>query len=129
MRVLVADDDKLLRDLLRYRLEARGWTVEEAADGEQALERLGRAPLPDAVVLDSMMPLVDGPEVLRRLREQPATADLPVLMLTARRGERDVVEALTLGASDYLTKPFLPDELALRLQRLAGQGRRPAGAA
>jgi DNA-binding response OmpR family regulator len=126
MRILVADDDRLLRDLLRFRLEARGFAVEEAADGGAALERLARPPLPDAVVLDAMMPEVDGLGVLRRVREDPATAELPVILLTARRGEQDVVEALRLGASDYLTKPFLPDELVLRLQRLVarrGSGR------
>src|SRR5689334_2615449 len=97
VRVLVVDDDHLLRRLLRHRLEARGFAVEEAEDGRQTLARLEDGPtLPDVLVLDAMMPSVDGFEVLRRLRADAATARLPVVMLTARREEADVVSALRL---------------------------------
>jgi two-component system, OmpR family, alkaline phosphatase synthesis response regulator PhoP len=119
VRVLVVDDDYLLRRLLRHRLEARGFEVDEAEDGGQALAWLeGGPPLPDVLVLDAMMPSVDGFEVLRRLRADPVTARLPVVMLTARREEADVVSGLRLGADDYLVKPFMPEELVLRIRRL-----------
>ena len=116
-RILVCDDDELLRELLQFRLNAKGFDVVVAGDGREALDSVRKAP-PDAVVLDAMMPGIDGFEVLRRLREDAATRDIPVIMLTARKGERDIVDALRLGASDYLSKPFIPDELSARLVRL-----------
>ncbi len=119
-RILVCDDDELLVDLLTYRLSARGYQVSAARDGGEALERLA-ADKPDAVVLDAMMPVVEGFEVLRRIREQPATANLPVIMLSARKQERDIVGALELGASDFVVKPFIPEELIARLARLLGE--------
>jgi DNA-binding response OmpR family regulator len=119
-RILVCDDDELLVDLLTYRLGTRGYQVSAARDGGEALERLA-ADKPDAVVLDAMMPVVDGFEVLRRIREQPATANLPVVMLSARKQERDIVGALELGASDFVVKPFIPEELMARLTRLLGE--------
>lgn len=116
-RVLVCDDDELLLELLQFRLSAKGFEVLTASDGQAAMELAGREQV-DAVVLDAMMPRLDGYEVLRRLRETPATRDVPVIMLTARKGERDIVAALRLGASDYLAKPFIPEELTARLMRL-----------
>ena len=116
-KVLVCDDDELLTELLQFRLEAKGFDVTVAGDGREALDSI-RLSQPDAVVLDAMMPGIDGFEVLRRLREDAATSDMPVIMLTARKGERDIVDALRLGASDYLSKPFIPDELSARLMRL-----------
>jgi DNA-binding response OmpR family regulator len=118
--ILVCDDDELLVDLLTYRLEAKGYQVSAARDGGEALERLGTVK-PDAVVLDAMMPVIDGFEVLRRIREQPATANLPVVMLSARKQERDIVGALELGANDFVVKPFIPEELLARLARLLGE--------
>jgi DNA-binding response OmpR family regulator len=119
-RILVCDDDELLVDLLTYRLGARGYQVSAARDGGEALTRLAED-RPDAVVLDAMMPVVDGFEVLRRIREQPETAALPVVMLSARKQERDIVGALELGASDFVVKPFIPEELLARLARLLGE--------
>jgi DNA-binding response OmpR family regulator len=119
-RILVCDDDELLVDLLTYRLGAKGYAVSAARDGGEALTRLAEDK-PDAVVLDAMMPVVDGFEVLRRIREQPATANLPVVMLSARKQERDIVGALQLGASDFVVKPFIPEELLARLARLLGE--------
>ena len=121
-KVLVCDDDDLLADLLEFRLSNRGFEVTRAANGQQALDRLAEF-TPDAMILDAMMPLMDGYEVLRRVRENPATADLPVIMLTARRQEQDIVGALELGASDYMVKPFIPEELVARLTRLLGAAR------
>lgn len=117
--VLVCDDDPLLVDLLEFRLVSRGFTVLVARDGSEAMAIAGNEAL-DAIVLDAMMPVLDGYEVLRRLRADPATADLPVVMLTARKGEHDVVTGLELGANDYMVKPFIPEELIMRLSRLVG---------
>lgn len=116
-KILICDDDPLLVDLLSFRLGARGYEVEVASDGGEAMRRVSEA-APDAIVLDAMMPVLDGYEVLRRIRETPGTASIPVVMLTARRGEQDVLSALQLGANDYIVKPFIPEELVARLRRL-----------
>lgn len=120
-RVLIADDDPFLRELLTHKLSAAGYMVSSARNGGEALE-LCREPFPDLVVLDAMMPIADGFEVLRRLKADPATANLPIIMLTALRREEDVVGALKLGAADYLVKPFIPDELVARIGRLLPTG-------
>lgn len=123
--ILVADDDPLLRELIVFKLEAAGFDVLTAADGEAAIA-MTFSHVPDLVVLDTMMPVRSGPEVLRALKADPDTAPIPVIMLTARKGEADIVDALRGGAADYLTKPFLPDELAVRisavLERSASAG-------
>jgi DNA-binding response OmpR family regulator len=105
--ILVCDDDELLVDLLDYRLTGRGFKVLIARNGGQALA-LAVEQTPDAIVLDAMMPVLDGHQVLRRLRADAATSTIPVIMLTARKLERDIVGALELGANDYLVKPFIP---------------------
>lgn len=120
-RVLIADDDPLLRDLLMHKLGAAGYAVIAAEDGRQALDQCHQQ-RPDLVVLDGMMPIADGFEVLRRLKSDPDTAGLPVIMLTALRREEDIVGALKLGAADYLVKPFIPDELVARIGRLLPTG-------
>lgn len=116
-RILVCDDDALLIDLLEYRLASRGYEIIIARDGSEALARLTES-TPDAIILDAMMPVIDGYEVLRRIRETEALAAIPVIMLTARKQERDILEALELGANDYIVKPFIPEELVARLSRL-----------
>ena len=115
--VLIADDEVLLRELLQFRLSQRDIAVVTAADGRETLERLEDSD-PAAVVLDAMMPVHDGFEILRRMRSSERHTNTPVIMLTARRGEKDVVGALALGANDYLVKPFMPEELLARLTRL-----------
>lgn len=115
--ILVCDDDPLLVDILKFRLKSRGYHVHVATDGSEALAQV-QSVSPDAIVLDSMMPVMDGLEVLRRLREDPQTRDTPVIMLSARKQEADVVGALELGANDYIVKPFSPEELVVRLARL-----------
>ena len=119
-KILVADDEKLLRELLDFRLTQRGFGAVLASDGREAMQALETKD-PDAVVLDMMMPVHDGLEVLRRMRASEKHADTPVIMLTARRGEKDIVGALELGANDYLVKPFMPEELLARLSRLLKQ--------
>ena len=116
MRVLVVDDERAVRDSLRRALELEGYDVELAADGEEALERLNQNGEPDAVVLDILMPRMDGLEVCRRLRREGHS--LPVLMLTARDEVENRVAGLDAGADDYVTKPFALEELLARLRAL-----------
>jgi DNA-binding response OmpR family regulator len=116
LKILVADDSTTVRRLVSARLTADGHTVLEAEDGEQAVA-LAVEERPDLVVLDKMMPKLDGFEVLRRLREDPATEHVPIIMLTNRGGEDDVLAALGLGVEDYMPKPFSPLELSARVRR------------
>lgn len=116
-RILIADDDVILTEMLRFRLEGLGHEVVVAADGSAAINLLATGAI-DLVVLDSMMPVVAGPEVLARIKSDPATADVPVVMLTARKSESDVLAALKGGVDEYLTKPFIPQELLFRIGKL-----------
>jgi DNA-binding response OmpR family regulator len=112
-RLLVVDDDTLLAKGLKRNLEMEGFAVETVSDGESAVARIAEASPPfDLVVLDIMLPGIDGLEVFRRL--QTARPDLPVLFLTAKGSDADRLIGLRLGADDYLTKPFLVEELVLR---------------
>jgi two-component system, OmpR family, response regulator MprA len=123
MRVLVVDDDPAVRDSLRRSLAFNGYEVDVAADGEEALHRLGKQ-RPDAVVLDVMMPRLDGLATCRALRA--AGDDVPVLMLTARDEVSDRVAGLDAGADDYLPKPFALEELLARLRALLRRAVRSA---
>jgi DNA-binding response OmpR family regulator len=116
-RVLVAEDETHIRELVRMHLELEGWEVIEAASGDAALDRL-RAELVDLAVLDIMLPGLDGITVLRAMRREGPNAATPVLMLTARREESDKVLGLDSGADDYLTKPFGVRELVARARAL-----------
>jgi two-component system response regulator MprA len=116
MRVLVVDDERAVRESLRRALELEGYDVELAADGQEALDRLEAGPDPDAVILDVLMPAVDGLEVCARLRRNGSR--LPVLMLTARAEVENRVAGLDAGADDYVTKPFALEELLARLRAL-----------
>ena len=102
---------------MEFRLRAKGYEVIKAVDGAEALEK-AQQDAPDVVVLDAMMPKADGLEVLARIKSDPALSDTPVVMLTARKGQKDIVSALDKGADDYLVKPFIPEELLARLARL-----------
>jgi DNA-binding response OmpR family regulator len=118
--VLICDADPLLAELLEHRLGQQGYQTAVARDGGEALTLLAERS-PDAIIMESMLPVIDGYEVLRRIRENDQLKDLPVIMLSARKHARDIVEALELGASDYMTKPFILDELVARLARLMGR--------
>ena len=120
MKILVVDDERAVRDSLRRALELQGYEVELAADGAEALARLNANGGPDAIVLDILMPEVDGLEVCRRLRR--AGNSVPVLMLTARDAVGDRVEGLDAGADDYLVKPFALEELLARVRALLRRG-------
>ena len=121
-RVLVVDDEPDITALVAYHLAKAGYRVSTAANGADAL-RAARDERPDIVVLDLMLPGLSGYEVLQELRRREETRDVGVILLTARREETDRIKGLSLGADDYLTKPFSPQELALRvaavLRRLA----------
>src|ERR687895_387077 len=116
MKILVVDDERAVRESLRRALELEGYEIDLAEDGQAALVRLETEAEPDAMILDVLMPGVDGLEVCRRLRGQGSR--LPVLMLTARVEIENRVEGLDAGADDYVTKPFALDELKARLRAL-----------
>jgi DNA-binding response OmpR family regulator len=124
-RVLVVEDDATVAEVVTRYLEREGFEVETVGDGLVALER-ARAALPDAVILDLMLPGLDGLEVCRRLRE---VAPIPVIMLTARGDESDRVLGLELGADDYVTKPFSPRELTARVKSVLRRATGPLAAA
>lgn len=118
-RVLVVDDDRVIQQLLEVNLELEGYeVVATAADGKEALEKIAELK-PDLVILDIMMPKMDGLEVCRRLRADPDLAKIPVILLSARAQDMDIREGLEIGASAYLTKPFDPVELLEVVGRLA----------
>ena len=114
-RILVVDDERDILELVEYNLQKEGFTVTCVASGEEAVAA-ARARQPDLIVLDLMLPGVDGLEVCRRLRAETATRHIPIVMLTARGGEADIVAGLELGAADYVTKPFSPRVLTARLR-------------
>jgi DNA-binding response OmpR family regulator len=116
-KVLVVDDEPDAVELIEFNLKAAGYDVVTASDGEEALKK-AKAVLPDLVILDLMLPEVDGLEVCKILRRDPATSSMPIIMLTAKAGEIDRVLGLELGADDYVTKPFSPRELVLRVKNL-----------
>lgn len=122
---LLIDDEPDLIELVRFNLQKESFNVISAGDGEAGLQ-LAKQQTPDVIVLDLMMPKMDGLEVCKRLRANDRTAQIPIIMLTARAAETDKVVGLELGADDYLTKPFSPRELVARikavLRRTAAQG-------
>ncbi len=128
-RVLVIDDEAEIAALVAYQLTRDGYRVETASNGAEGLDALHRE-LPDLVVLDRMLPGVSGDEILRAIRADTTTRDVPVLVLTAKREQEDRIQGLELGADDYVTKPFSPRELVLRveaiLRRAQGEGQAPS---
>ncbi len=116
-RILVCEDNVLLSEMLGHHLRAGGHDVLFAADGGAATAMIANE-RPDAVILDAMMPVRSGYEVLRQMMDDETLAEIPVLMLTGLSKEGDVVDALALGASEFMLKPFNPEELIARLDRL-----------
>lgn len=115
--ILVVDDEYNIRSLLRMYLEQSNFVVEGIADGERALQRLKRPPLPALIILDLMLPGIDGWEVCRHVRNS-SSPDIPILMLTARDEDVDKIVGLQLGADDYVTKPFNPQEIVARVKAI-----------
>jgi len=127
-RVLIVEDEPDIRELVVHHLKREGYQVSAASSGEEALRQVQAAP-PDLVLLDLMMPAMDGLEVCRRLRQDPATAMLPIVMLTAKGDEVDRVLGLEIGADDYVVKPFSPKELLARVRAVLRRSRPAPGAA
>jgi DNA-binding response OmpR family regulator len=122
MKILIAEDSMTVRRLVAARLRADGYDVVEAEDGEEALT-LAQQQHPDLYVLDKVMPKLDGFEVVRALREDPLTRDAPIVMLTERSSEEDVLGGLQLGVEEYMPKPFSPHELSARVRRALARAR------
>jgi phosphate regulon transcriptional regulator PhoB len=116
-KILVVEDEADIRELLRYNLAQEGFAVEEASDGAEALDRIGRR-APDLLVLDLMLPQMSGLELCRRMRSNPETAKLPILVVTAKSAEVDRILGLEMGADDYVVKPFSPREVVARVKAL-----------
>lgn len=119
--ILIVEDEEAIRDLIRINLSAAGFSCEEAEDGLQALAK-AKAARPDLILLDWMLPGLDGLGVLRKLKADPALSTVPVLMVTAKSEENDVVLGLEMGASDYVTKPFSNKVLIARIRALLRRG-------
>jgi DNA-binding response OmpR family regulator len=120
-KILVVDDEPEAVELVEFNLKQAGFSVVTAADGAEALNK-ARATPPNLIVLDLMLPEISGLEVCKMLRRDPTTAAVPIIMLTAKAAEIDRVLGLELGADDYITKPFSPRELVLRIQKLLQRG-------
>jgi DNA-binding response OmpR family regulator len=127
-RVLVVEDDKDIAELIAHYLQRAGHAVEIAASGTLGLRRVKEAP-PDLLLLDLMLPGIDGLLICQTLRSDPATAAIPIIMLTARGEEAERITGLELGADDYVTKPFSPRELTARVAALLRRIQRPAAGA
>ena len=112
--VLVVDDESAIREMIRYALGKSGMTVQCAASGREALDKINEKS-PDILLIDWMMPNMSGPDLIRRLQKNPVTADIPIIMLTAKVSEDDKVTGLNAGADDYIVKPFSPRELVARI--------------
>ena len=124
-KILVVDDEPEAVELVEFNLKQAGYDVLTAGDGSEALKK-ARTTVPALIVLDLMLPEIDGLEVCKMLRRDPDSAKIPIIMLTARAAEVDRVLGLELGADDYISKPFSPRELVLRVKKLLDRGQ-PAG--
>ena len=122
LKALIVDDEQAIVDLVRHHLEKEGLSCLEASEGETALQ-LARAERPDLIVLDLMLPGIDGLEICRLLRRDPALTNIAIIMLTAKAEEVDRVVGLEMGADDYLVKPFSPRELVARIKAVLRRGR------
>ena len=124
-KILIVDDEANIRQLVKYNLEKESYQVLEAEEGLQGI-RLAKTEKPDLMLLDLMLPQMDGLEVCRSLKGNPATAALPIIMLTAKSEEIDKVIGLELGADDYMTKPFSPRELVARVKAVLRRSQKEA---
>jgi two-component system alkaline phosphatase synthesis response regulator PhoP len=123
MRILVAEDDRDIAELIAHYIHKQGWTTHLAATGDEALAYVRRQPV-DLVILDLMMPGLSGLEICRALRGEKATEAIPIIMVTARAEETDRIVGLEIGADDYLSKPFSPNELVARIRALMRRSKR-----
>ncbi len=121
--ILVVEDDPNIAHILEFTLKRQGYVVDVSEDGRAAAERIRGAAAPDLVLLDVMLPFHDGFELLSMIRAQQGWKEVPVLMLSAKSQEKDIVRALSSGANDYVLKPFQPRELVARVQRMLAMRR------
>jgi DNA-binding response OmpR family regulator len=126
-RILVADDDRVVRRIVVTKLSGLGYDVTDVEDGQEALELLEGGQVPNLLITDSLMPRMNGLQLVRALRQNsnPDLATLPIIMLTSRQGERDIIEGLEAGVDDYVIKPFSPDELAARVRTVLWRAQEP----
>jgi len=127
-RVLIVDDDEFIGQLIQLKVTQLGYEVVRARDGEEGL-RAAEAARPDVILLDLMMPRMNGLEMCRKLRAEEWGKEIPVVMLTARAQDRDIERGFAVGATDYLVKPFSPRELQARLRAMMERTAHPAPAA
>jgi DNA-binding response OmpR family regulator len=125
-KILVADDDRVVRRIVVTKLSGLGYDVTDVEDGQEALELLEGGQVPNLLITDSLMPRMNGLQLVRALRQNsnPDLATLPIIMLTSRQGEQDIIEGLESGVDDYVIKPFSPDELAARVRTVLWRARR-----
>lgn len=116
-RVVLVEDDEMSAELVRFLVQRQGYAFEHVSDGQKALKLLNEAP-PSALILDWLLPFVDGMTVLEAVRKSPTWSSIPVLVLTGKSREEDIVKALDAGANDFIAKPFQPAELTARLKRM-----------
>jgi len=116
-KIVLAEDEPQIARLIEFKLKKEGYSVTSKENGEEALKAI-KEDKPDLILLDIMMPVMGGYEVLRRLKEDENLKSVPVIMLTARAQEKDVVKGIDMGAEDYITKPFHPAELLARVKRI-----------
>lgn len=114
-RILIVEDDANIEHLVSFKLKNSGFTVFTAKDGKKALDFLASNSV-DLIITDMMMPVMDGKELILRLKKEPKTASIPTIMLTSRTLEKEIVEAFSLGVDDYIKKPFSPQELVARIK-------------
>jgi DNA-binding response OmpR family regulator len=117
--VFVIEDDRIVAAMVKHLLARQGYNVISASDGREALEMIAGGESPELVLLDVMLPFIDGFELIAQIRSTPAWASVPIVMLTSKTQERNIVRALDAGADDYIVKPFQPQALIARVRRLA----------
>jgi two-component system alkaline phosphatase synthesis response regulator PhoP len=125
-KILIIEDEKDIQDLLQHYLKREGYEVQGVKDGESGLRKVNKERF-DLILLDLMLPLVDGLEICRTLRSQLSTADLPIIMITAKGEESERIVGLEMGADDYITKPFSPREVVARVKALFRRFEKPKG--
>lgn len=126
LKILVADDDRVVRRIVTAKLSGLGYEIIEAYDGQEALEKLENGVIPSVVITDQLMPRMNGLQLVREIRKSknPVVSRLPVIMLTSKGSELNVIEGLETGLDDYVIKPFSPDELAARVRTVLWRSQR-----
>jgi len=127
LKILVADDDRVVRRIIVAKLSGLGYEIAETQDGQEAFEKLKDGQVPDLLITDRLMPRMNGLQLVREIRtsSNPALSKIPIIMLTSRQSERDIIEGLETGLDDYIIKPFSPDELAARVRTVLWRAQRP----